>query len=543
MPRNPKSALSASAHFFSVSSALLCSVPSVVKSESGKSRPGIRLAGARCIAPVLAVLMFVFALATCGTAWAQGQASQQQSSAPPMQMNQNMQHHHGNIPLVQPEYPRLGRAQEHANGQLFTLDQAEKIAHETNPTLLQAQAEIRAAKARQQQVGLYPNPALGYTGDEIRGGSVGGGKQGFFVQQTVVTAGKLGKSRAIYSSETKLAEIEAQEQQTRVETAVKIAFFRVLAAQERLEARRDLSKIAEDFAEVQRELRNSGQADESEVLEAEVEAQRMRMAERMLENSLREEWRSLAAVIGQPALPIATVAGDLEHGWPELSEEDAVEAIAKLSPAVQIAEKTVDRAQALLVRARRDPIPDIQLRAGMEYNHETLGSVPFAKGWEGIAEASIQIPLFNRNQGNIAAARADIERAEQEKSRIELTLRERAATVVDEYANAKLMAVEYRDGILPRASKAYGLLTEKYGLMLASYSRVLESRRKLYDLQLEYISALEGVWTYGIALQGYLLSDGLEAPARPGEVDRPIRETNVPMPERSMSPGEALPRP
>jgi cobalt-zinc-cadmium efflux system outer membrane protein len=105
------------------------------------------------------------------------------------------------------------------------------------------------------------------------------------------------------------------------------------------------------------------------------------------------------------------------------------------------------------------------------------------------------------------------------------------------------MVTEYRDAILPRAKKSYGLMTEKYGLMLASYPRVLESERKLYELQIEYIAALEGVWTNGIALQGYLLTDGLEAPAAPGEVDRPIRETNVPTPERTMSPGEVMPRP
>ena len=68
------------------------------------------------------------------------------------------------------------------------------MAAETNPTLRQAEAEIRAAKARQQQAALYPNPSIGYTGDEIRGGSIGGGKQGFFVQQTIVTGGKLGQS-------------------------------------------------------------------------------------------------------------------------------------------------------------------------------------------------------------------------------------------------------------------------------------------------------------------------------------------------------------
>jgi outer membrane protein, heavy metal efflux system len=465
----------------------------------------------------------------------------QQPTMPEMQ--ESSQHHHGDIPVVKPEYPRMGRAQEHTQGALVTLEQAQKMASETNPTLRQADAEIRATKARQQQAGLYPNPTVGYTGDEIRGGSVGGGKQGLFVQQILVTGGKLGLSREVSGKDAKLAEIEAEEQGIRVQSAVKMAFLRVLAAQEFLDARRDLEKIARDAADTQRRLMNTGQADETEVLEAEVEAQRMRIAARMQENTSREEWRSLAAVVGRPEMPLATVAGDLEKDWPELNEEAAVEAIAKESPAVQIADAAAVRAQAVLRRARREPIPDVQVRGGMEYNHETLGSVPFAKGWEGIAEVGVQIPIFNRNQGNLAAARADLDRVGQEKKRVELTLRERAASVVDQYANARLMAVVYRDEMLPLAKKAYGLMVDKYGRMLASYPRVLETQRKLYELQIEYIAALESVWTNGIALQGYLLTDGLEAPARPGEVDRPVRETNMPMPERTMSPREPLPRP
>ena len=459
-----------------------------------------------------------------------------------MQMPKQEQHHQMQVQVVKPEYPRMGRAQESANGVLVTLEQVQKIASGSNPTLRQAEAEIRAAKARQQQARLYPNPTMAYTGDEIRGGSVGGGKQGFFVQQTVVTGGKLSLSREIFGKDVKLAEIEAEEQKLRVQSAVKMAFLRVLAAQELLYARRDMAMIAQDAAETQRRLMNTGQADETEVLEAEVEAQRMRMSARMQENTLREEWRSLAAVIGRPSLPLTTVAGDLEKGWPEVNEEEAVETIAKESPAVRIAGAAEARAQTVLSRARREAIPDFQVRGGMEYNHELLGSAPFAKGWEGIAEVAVQIPLFNRNQGNVAAAHADIDRASQEKKRIALTLRERAASTVDQYANARLMAIEYRDEMLPRAKKAYGLMVERYGQMLASYPRVLDAQRKLYELQIEYISALEGVWTNGIALQGYLLTDGLEAPARPGEVDRPVRETNVPMPERTMSPDERVRR-
>ena len=146
------------------------------------------------------------------------------------------------------------------------------------------------------------------------------------------------------------------------------------------------------------------------------------------------------------------------------------------------------------------------------------------------------LPIWNRNQGNIAAARQDIDRAQKEEKRVELMLRNRAAFMLDQYASARIMADEYRDGILPRAGKAYALLVDKYGKMLASYPVVLNSQKTLYELQIEYIATLQNVWTTGIALQGYLLTDGLEAPARPGDVDRPLRETNVPMPERTMSP-------
>src|SRR5215469_13032309 len=119
----------------------------------------------------------------------------------PGMQHEHGQHHHGEISTVRPEYPRLGRAQEQAKEALFTLEEAQRLAASSNPTMRQAEAEIRAAKARQQQAGLYPNPTVGYTGDEIRGGSFNGGKQGFFLQQTIVTAGKLGLSRDVFAKE------------------------------------------------------------------------------------------------------------------------------------------------------------------------------------------------------------------------------------------------------------------------------------------------------------------------------------------------------
>jgi cobalt-zinc-cadmium efflux system outer membrane protein len=232
------------------------------------------------------------------------------------QIHDQSQHEHMQMSGVTATYPQMGRAQQNAQGKLFTLEDAQKLASESNPTLRQAESEIRAAKARQLQSGLYPNPTIGYTGDEIRGGSTAGGKQGFFAQQTIVTGGKLANNRQVFSKETQIAQLEVEEQKVRVQTAIRTAFLRVLAAQELLDARRDLAKIEQDYAGTERLLGNTGQADETEILQAEISARRQKLGTHMQENALLEEWRALVAVIGKPDLPLLVVSGDLQTGWP-----------------------------------------------------------------------------------------------------------------------------------------------------------------------------------------------------------------------------------
>jgi len=463
----------------------------------------------------------------------EGQQPQQPQPAPQAQEEMQRMQHMGRIPLVKPEFPKLGRAQENPSGRLIRLEELEEIALTHNPTLVQAESEIRAAKARQLQSGLYPNPTVGYSGEEIRRGSFGGGEQGFFVSQSIVTAGKLGLNRKIFGQDVRISEMEAREQHLRVINAVRIAYYRVLSAQEMLDTKKDLARIGGETVKTASQLRNIGQADESEVLQAELEQQKVEMAVMMQENILRQEWRALAAVVGNPGLEIGTVEGSLEKDLPDLGEQQAVDTLLRDSPAVGIAQASVDRARAMLARARREPIPDLQVRAGLQRNGELLEPVRRAVGLQGFAEVGVQIPIFNRNQGNVQAARSNIERAGQERKRVELVLRERSAAVLQMYRNSQIMVERYRNQLLPRAQKAYELIVQKYGLMTASYPQVLTAQRTLFQLQTDYISALEGLWMNAITLRGLLLTDGLEPPARPSEIDLPVREINVPMSPRA----------
>ena len=67
-----------------------------------------------------------------------------------------------------------------------------QLADANNPTLKQAAAIVRRSAAQAKQAGLYPNPSVGYQGEQIRGGSFGGGEQGAYIAQSIILGGKLG---------------------------------------------------------------------------------------------------------------------------------------------------------------------------------------------------------------------------------------------------------------------------------------------------------------------------------------------------------------
>jgi cobalt-zinc-cadmium efflux system outer membrane protein len=415
----------------------------------------------------------------------------------------------------------------------LALAELEQVALSNNPTLAQAAAEIRAATGRKLQSGLYPNPTVGYQGEQIRGGSQGGGEQGFFVSQDIVLGGKLGLNRRVLEQETKQAEAEAEEQRLRVVNGVRMFYYQALAAQEMVDLRHKLSKLAEDAVQTSHQLGNVGQADQPDVLQAEVEGEQAELAVVAAEQNQVRAWRALAATVGKPQMPLTHLAGSLED-LPEDSPDQWLQAILQESPAVKIAALGVVKAEASLARAKREPIPDLQLRGGLQQNRELDATTNRPIGLQGFAEVGVQIPIFNRNQGNVQASRASVERAQREVQRVQLVLRERAATLLQNYVTSRSTVERYRNHMIPRARKAYELYLKSYGGMAAAYPQVLISQRTLFQLQTDYIAALENLWGNSIVLKGFLLTDGLEAPSRAGEMDQPVRELNVPSPTSSM---------
>src|SRR5260370_2072317 len=221
-------------------------------------------------------------------------------------------HHQACSPEVMTQFARLGNSQRVVGGPVYQLEDLEHMATTHNPTLGQAQRAVEAARGRQRQSGLYPNPTIGYEGEEIRGGVYGGGEQGFFVEQPIILGGKLGLNRKVGAGEVKQRQAEGEAQRHRVENDVRVAYYHVLAAQERLAIERDLVGIAQSTVRIVHQLGNVGQADQTELLQAEPQEQRMDRTAVVAQHLLRRQWTTLISLVGVPSLPEGSVAGQID---------------------------------------------------------------------------------------------------------------------------------------------------------------------------------------------------------------------------------------
>ena len=388
------------------------------------------------------------------------------------------------------------------------LDVFEQLAIAKNPTIKQAQAIAGQSTALAHQAGLWPNPTVGYEGEEIRGGSSRGGQQGGFVQQTIVLGRKLRQRQNVFEQQRRADELGIEEQKLNVVGAVRVQFYQALAAQKAVEVRRRLLQIALDAATTAHQLSNVGQADAPDILQTEVEAEQAKLDFIRAQREYIQSFNTLAAVSGQPGLKLTFLEGDLEQ-VPEIDVEHWVEKTIQESPSVKRAVQEANRAEAALARDKREAVPDLTLRAGLQQNREISPESMRPIGAQGFATASIQIPLFNRNQGNVEAARLELDRAKQEVERIKLNLAQSAQPYLQRYATERLEVERYRTQMIPRAQRAYELYLQKYRNMAAAYPEVVISQRTFFQLQEKYVRALGELWTTSQELQNYLLTDGL----------------------------------
>jgi cobalt-zinc-cadmium efflux system outer membrane protein len=277
-----------------------------------------------------------------------------------------------------------------------------------------------------------------------------------------------------------------------------------------------LLDIAKRSFEIGRQLAEAGEGTKADVLFWSIERDRAEV--RLLNASVFIETgrRQVATAIGLPRADVGAIEGDLFRKLPNFDLKTLQEAVVRNNAKPRVAESDIARAQWALERAVVQPIPNINLMGG----YQRQVGIPAMD--QGLVQVMMAVPLFDRNQGNIRSARADIASSRADLRTIEIDLATQTAQAIATYRTAQRLVEWYEQYILPKARETVQLTQTLYARGEVTFLSLLQAQRILTETELAFVEAQADRWTGAVTI-----ADLLQLEQFPPEADAPaVIETN-----------------
>ena len=127
-------------------------------------------------------------------------------------------------------------------------------------------------------------------------------------------------------------------------------------------------------------------------------------------------------------------------------------------------------------------------------------------------DLGIPLRLYDRNEGNIRRASADLSAAREDIRRVELQLQSRLSDAFRSYENARCEARRYAEEIVPDATETLDLIEEGFRYGELTNIRLLLAQRAYWESKLGHIESLRQLHTACVQLDGMLLNGALDIP-------------------------------
>lgn len=383
---------------------------------------------------------------------------------------------------------------------VVSLPELVNLTVENHPRLAEVSWAVDAARGQAVQAGLYPNPSVDLTGNELSDRTGPGGIWSLFARQEIVTANKLELSEAAKLKEVDQASLKVISERYRLLTDVRQAFFEALTLQRRAEILTKLVRLADQSVANANELVKAKEAAELDVVQLEVDLERYRADLQATRQALPGVYQKLAASVGRHELPISKLVGDLETQLPDYDLDQIRWYVLGIHPEVRSAQIGVEQARLELCRAEVEPIPNVTVGAG--YTHQSQNR---SEDWD--IGVSVPIPVWNKNQGNILTAQSRVHKAANQVGVVENEIATRLSAAFATYSAARERSERYKSAILPKAERTYELSRKAYQGGQFEYLRVLQAQRAVAETNLEYIRSLGEMWQAASQIAGLMLED------------------------------------
>src|SRR5262250_1262277 len=364
----------------------------------------------------------------------------------------------------------------------LTLDEAVRLANAANPSVRAKQFELQAVGANEITAGLRPNPTATFLAEQFGSGNVAVTQYTFNVGQPIELGGK--RQRRIDSAKaaTRVTDYELTDVRRQVVFLVKKSFTDLLVARESVSLAEQNLTMLDELERVHRLRAEKGDISGLELLRLEIERFAFDRDATDARQALGNARIVLRQVVGQER-----VAEDFdavgELAFPELtkSKSELYRMALDARPDLRAAQAARDKAGADINLAKAnawwDVTPQIEYqRIGPD---NTIGF--------GFA---LPLKLFDRNQGEIARARAEAQRLEVAREGLLAQALAEVDTALASVTAERQKALLLRDTYLPKIKQARDTIEFAYrrgGVNLLDY---LDAQRSYREKSLEYLRSL-----------------------------------------------------
>lgn len=383
-------------------------------------------------------------------------------------------------------------------------DDAVREALAANRDLQAARSAIDIARGGLLQTGRLENPELefGYADDfafNAEGEHVGTVR---FAQSFPVAA-RLAREKDVAGKDVAVAEAEVRDFVRTLVAEVQSAFYSVRAQDEQLGVNRQLVASVRDVEEATARRVEAAEASPAEVSLLRIERLRLEQDAQRLVRERDIAAAALTRLLGRSASDGLTPVGELDPGPVPLP----VPLLTRASdpsgrPDLEGASKGVERADADRALARTEIWEDWTVGLGYENAREVFDDPIGVKRDSFLSlGVTVPLPLWNRQQGRIAAAEAELRRSRHSRDALILRIEEEVRAAEARVRTLRASVDAYADEILPEATHSQELFERGYRQGLVGVAELLQAQRQYNESRALYFELLGDLRQATIALE------------------------------------------
>jgi cobalt-zinc-cadmium efflux system outer membrane protein len=398
-------------------------------------------------------------------------------------------------PPVAPS-PKVSTANTQNPSARITLDEAIRLAIQHNHALLALRTTILQNQAQEITANLRPNPTLSWDSQFFPLFNPSQFTLNYLENQAQFDVGigyliERGKKRQhrLQAAKDQTAQTTSQVDDSQRQTIFNVSqqFIDVLLAQSTLDlAKQDVDSFQQTVT-ISEARYKSGDMSESDLLKIKLQLLQFQSDLFAAHLSKVQALAALRQLLGFESVPDDyDVQGDLDYQPVHANLEDLKMLAARSRPDLRAAQQGVTAAQSQEALAHANGKKDL----GVTFDYTHTAGIN-----SGAFFFNIDLPIFDRNQGEIARTRYAITQAQEQANE---TTQQVNTDVIDAYSGLKSndeIIQLYRGGYMDQAKQSRDILEYAYKRGAASLLDFLDAERTYRSNQLAYRQALASYMT------------------------------------------------